>query len=89
MRKKAITQKLHDYNEFTSPYTAIAVMIFAQAATDLKTLGGRDRTYIDGILLSKWEIVNFLRSPWAGFLAGALDISDKELKALERKAIGV
>ena len=82
MKKKTAITKLHEYDGFESPYSAIAVMIFVQAVSDLKLLGGRERISVNRTVLSKWEIAKFLKSQWAGVLAGALNISDEELKAL-------
>ena len=81
-------KQIGEYGDFESPYTALAVMIFAQAATDINMLKGRDRALVSGTWVNKWEIVNFLRSKWAGFLASVLGISDEELKNLEKKATG-
>lgn len=81
-------KQIGEYGDFESPYTALAIMIFAQAAADINILDGRDRARVYGNWVNKWEIVHFLRGKWAGFLASALGITDEELKSLENKAKG-
>lgn len=69
-----------DYRSFANPYTALAAMIFMQADTDLKALGGEETQYKAGAILDKWEIINFLRSPWAEILAAGIGVEIGELR---------
>ena len=69
---------------FESPVIGLVVMIFFQAYSDLKALKGRNEMYANGNLVTRWEIMNFLRSDWAHFLASAIDVSEQELKAFEK-----
>lgn len=72
-----------DYRSFSNPYAGLAAMIFVQADNDLRALNGEDHTYKDGCLLQKWEIINFLRSPWAALLATGCGV---DVSAIERYA---
>ena len=75
------------YENFESPYTGIATMVFVQAASDLAYLNGKDRMRKDGGHINKWEIINFFYSRWAAFLGGALDIDRETLKQFAREYI--
>lgn len=72
-----------DYSHFENPYTGLAVMIFAQAKDDLNILDGNETIYQNGYCINKWEIINFLRSKWARFLAGSLGIEQQLYETVE------
>lgn len=76
-----------DYRNFSDPYKGLATMIFAQADADLQRLDGEDRMRVEcRMLIDKWKIINFLRSPWAALLATGIGIEPTELKAyIKRK----
>ena len=69
-----------DYDAFNSPWTGIAAMIFYQADMDLRTLNGQEKAYRHSCLVDRWEILNFLRSEWAEYLAWCLGIGQDELE---------
>lgn len=69
-----------DYRSFENPYKALAAMIFVQADSDLKALDGDEMQYKAGTFLDKWEIINFLRSPWAEMLAAGIGVETVELR---------
>ena len=87
MRAKASLCNGIDYDKFTSPYTGIAAMIFVQTDQDLRHLQGLEKTYRNGSLLDRWEIVNFLKSPWASFLAECVGIGQDELDRYAKAAM--
>lgn len=68
-----------DYNTFKDPYTGLAAMVFVQADSDLTALDGKSRAYVGREMLDKWEIINFLRSPWAALLATGIGLDVIEL----------
>ena len=82
MRAKRISDRAIDHGEFSDPYTGIAAMIFIQAVSDMDFLHGEDSTYRDSSLITKWEILNFLRSDWASFLANSLGLDVKMIEAV-------
>ena len=51
-----------------SPYSQLAASIIIQALDDLKALNGCEKVYIGSSVVSKWEIINFLRSRWCSSL---------------------
>lgn len=64
-----------EYSNFSDPWRSLAVLIFAQAITDLYSLKGMEkRSGHGGETISRWEIINFFRSPWAAILADGLGI---------------
>lgn len=85
---KRILNNAIDYDSFSDPYTGLATMIFVQAAVDLHYLDGRDRAYNNSSVISKWEILNFLRSGWAEQLAEFVKLDKKNIEAFERSAFG-
>lgn len=88
MRSKKAFDIGVDYNAFDSPYTGLATMIFAQAQNDLELLGGAEYANKGGSMVSKWEIINFLRSPWAEFLATSIGVETIELEQYTLMAAG-
>lgn len=68
-----------DYQIFNSPYTGLATMILVQADLDLKTLGGQDKLYRYDSTIHRDEIMSFLNSDWAEFLAESVGMGRKEL----------
>ena len=54
-----------EYSSFSNCWTGLAAMILLQAVRDLENMRGADNRVIYGNLVTRWEIVNFLRSPWA------------------------
>lgn len=88
MRAKRILDNAIDYNAFSDPYTGLAAMIFVQAAADISVLGGNDRVYKNGTMISKWELVNFLRSEWAKELARLVNLDIRDLAAYEARLFG-
>lgn len=81
MRYKCGQRDAEDYCDFQTPYTAIATMIFVQAAADLSFLGERSYAKREGVQIDRWEIINFLRSKWAATLAAALGVTEEQLNA--------
>ena len=63
----------------------LAAMIFVQAAADINVLGDLDRVYSNGMMISKWEIMNFLRSEWADELARFVNLDTRALAAYEAR----
>ena len=88
MRAKRILDNAIDYEAFSDPYTGLATMIFVQAAADVNVLGGNERVYKNGSMISKWEIVNFLRSEWADELARFVNLDVRALAAYEARLCG-
>lgn len=80
MRSRRAFDTPVDYNQFSTPYTAIATMIFVQAANDFTQLGGREYDRVDGSVIGKVEIKNFFRSKWAFFLADCLGWTKEEME---------
>lgn len=71
-----------EYDSFSDPYKGLATMIFAQADADLMRLGTEDRMYTESRnVVDRWEIINFLRSPWAAVLAAGIGLDPNELAA--------
>lgn len=83
-RKRAIDSAI-DYKAFSNPYSGLAAMIFLQADWDLKMLNGEETKHSGGCLLDKWEIINFLRSPWAAVLAGGVGLDLSDLRRYEAR----
>lgn len=88
MRAKRILNNAIDYDSFSDPYTGLATMIFVQAAFDLHYLDGRDHAYNNSSMISKWEILNFLRSGWAEQLAEFVKLDKENIKAFEQAIYG-
>lgn len=85
-RRETSLKRGIEYGETGNPWLMLAAQIFLQARDDaamMKKNGETRRALCDHNVISKWEILNFLRSDWAEFLAAALDVSPKELYALE------
>lgn len=74
-----------DYRYFNSPFTALATMIFVQMEKDLETLGDQDILPKYNTVLQKREIISFLRSDWAEFLAGSVGIDRWELERYAKR----
>lgn len=88
MRAKRILNDGIDYNKFDDPYTGIAAMVFVQAAADLDSLKGRDAMYRDALMVTRTEIVKFLRSEWADFLADAVNLDKRDVWAFANAVSG-
>ena len=80
MRSRCALEKSIDYNVFSSPWTGLAAMILIQASTDLAACGGRWAIRRDGDVIKKGEIVRFMRSRWAWYLATACGLEDAEIR---------
>ena len=76
-----------DYKSFDSPVTGLAAMILAQAAYDAKALDGRNAATVGKDCISRWELINFFRSEWADYLAGALRVDRRDLRRFERETL--
>ena len=76
-----------NYADFTDCYAGLATMIFVQADVDLRSIGNAETKKINGEQISKWEIVNFLRSEWARELAANLGLTSCELAKYQRRAL--
>lgn len=81
MRAKRILENAIDYDKFDDPYTGLAAMVFVQAAADIDSLRGRDAMYRDTLMVTRTEIVKFLRSDWADFLADAINLDRRDVIA--------
>lgn len=77
-----------DYSRFSSPWVGLATMIFAQAENDMKLLDGREVAMSNNDVISKWEIVNFLRSSWAAVLADGIGVDEYELMKHQEALLG-
>lgn len=75
-----------EYSSFSNCWTGLAAMILLQAIRDLENLGCTESKAFYGKVVTRWEIVNFLRSPWAEFLGEYVGISRKEIDYYLRKA---
>lgn len=62
-----------------NPYTHLAASIIIQAYDDLKALGGSDRKIVDAQNVTKYEIINFFRSPWCGRLLSCQEAVSQEM----------
>lgn len=78
-RSKKIVDAPIDYREFETPYTALATMIFVQAVSDLSYLDGAESACVSGSSISRTEILSFLCSKWACFLAESVGIQQDEI----------
>lgn len=81
MRHKCGCQGAEEYCDFATPYTAIATMIFVQAAADLSYLGDKAYAKREGVWIDKYEIINFFKSKWARKLAEGIGVSEVEIEA--------
>lgn len=86
MRRRA--ERICDYRTFSDPYAGLAAMIFVQADCDLKILDGSDIKYKGGTWFERSEIISFLRSPWAAFLAYGLGVNRTELENYTARVAG-
>lgn len=79
-------RRLIDEKAFANPWTALTVMIFLQARDDaayLKKVNKQRTDCVDHSHISKWELLNFVRSDWGQMLAAYIGVSEPELKVLE------
>lgn len=76
----------YEYSSFSNGWTGLAAMILLQAIRDLDNLGEAEYRVFSGKRVSKWEIVTFLRSPWAEFLGDYVGITRVEINHYLRKA---
>lgn len=79
MKRRAKQPTVADIAQFSSPWTGLAAMILFQAVDDLYFLNGRDAARRNDSVVRRWEILNFLRSPWAEYLAESLHIPREAL----------
>lgn len=77
-----------NYADFTDCYVGLATMIFVQADVDLRAIGQAETKKINGQQISRWEIINFLRSEWAKELAASLGLTSREIARYQRRALG-
>lgn len=80
MRIKTAFNTIIDYNEFSSPFSGIATMIFVQAANDYVMLGDKDSAIFGTSIVSKAEINSFMNSKWAEFLGHCLGWDRDEMQ---------
>lgn len=73
-----VRQNVNTQRSIDNPYTHLAVSIILQAYEDLKALHGAERGYVQQSLVTKWEIINFLRSKWCGLLLSCQDAVTQE-----------
>lgn len=85
MRARSIFRKGIEYADFESPYTGLAAMIFVQMEQDIQALDGREQVSVNKTLLSRTEILNFLRSDWGKFLAESVGIERVEINRYIRE----
>lgn len=76
-----------NYADFSDCYAGLAAMIFVQADVDLRSIGNAETKKINGEQVSKWEIINFLRSEWAKELAASLGLTNSEVARYQRRAL--
>ena len=88
MIKKSMQNRGFNYEAFENPYKALVAMIFVQAQSDLEELDGEERVYRNGNVISKWEIINFLRSGWGWFLANSVGVEATDYERYVRLVLG-
>lgn len=75
----------NSYEDAGDPYRLLAVRIFEQTAADIAALDGQDSTFFMSQRITRYEILNFLRSKWCFALAGGLDLQREQIRYLEDK----
>lgn len=79
MAKRARAEYPCDYRSFDDPMRGLAAMVLVQAINDLQMLDGHESINDHGMVVKKWEVVNFFRSSWGCFLAEELGVDSRDM----------